>query len=276
MPESEMTPQPDSPRPEQVGYHQSDNDIELPPIRKSSGDGTPISQSRGSRYRKPGSLLRLIGSAILAGTLVGVSLFLFQGLSAEKQHPNWQHVAAAAEASNEYSHLVQLDTSGSSKVVTEIELTSADANRAASTQIREALVRGDLAGATTALQAAQQIPNTPGGEVEQPELVAGSELATALKDQRKELYQVELFDCCDEDGDIVQVLVNDVPFATVPIMHGGTLLSIPLSQGHNTVTVQAVHDGGGGVTLAFKTSRGQFFAGFMMVGQSYQLGVTVQ
>ena len=30
-------------------------------------------------------------------------------------------------------------------------------------------------------------------------------------------------------GDVVEVLVNDVPFATVPIMHEGTMLSIPLT-----------------------------------------------
>ena len=109
-----------------------------------------------------------------------------------------------------------------------------------------------------------------------PILTADSELATALKDGRKELYQIELFDCCHEDGDIVEVLVNGSSFATVPIMHGGTMLSIPLDRGNNTVTVRGVKDGGGGVTLSFRTSRGDYFARYMDVGEEHTMGVVVQ
>jgi hypothetical protein len=131
--------------------------------------------------------------------------------------------------------------------------------------------------ATALLQAAQKMPSaSQNPDVQPPQIVADSDLAAALRDGRQELFQIELFDCCDEDGDIVEVIVNGSSFATVPIMHGGTMLSIPLERGNNTVTIRGVKDGGGGVTLSFRTSRGDYFARSMRVGEQYQMGVVVR
>ena len=131
--------------------------------------------------------------------------------------------------------------------------------------------------ANAALQAAQKMPSaSQNPDVTPPQIAADSELAAALSDGRQELFQIELFDCCDEDGDIVEVIVNGTSFATVPIMHGGTMLSIPLQSGSNTVTIRGVKDGGGGVTLSFRTSRGEYFARAMRVGEQYQMEVVVR
>ena len=137
-------------------------------------------------------------------------------------------------------------------------------------------MRNDLTAANEALQAAQSIAASVDSDAVLPDLESDPDLASALEQGRKELFQIELFDCCQEDGDVVEVFVNGSPFATVPIINAGTLLSMPLSPGENTITIQGTQDGRGGVTLSFRTSRGDFFARRMRVGQAYHLGVTVQ
>ena len=143
-------------------------------------------------------------------------------------------------------------------------------------RIRLALLRNDLSMANNILHAAQRIPVTSSSDLQLPDLGTNKELVTALRDVRKELFRVELFDCCEEDGDVVEVLVNGVPFATVPITNAGTLLSIPLSAGTNTVTILGTQDGRGGVTLSLRTSRGEFFARRMHVGERHTMNVVVQ
>jgi hypothetical protein len=59
-------------------------------------------------------------------------------------------------------------------------------------------------------------------------------------------------------------------------MHGGQVLSIPLGSGNNTVTIRGVRDGGGGITLSFRTSRGEYFARPLRVGEQYQMGIVVR
>jgi hypothetical protein len=59
-------------------------------------------------------------------------------------------------------------------------------------------------------------------------------------------------------------------------MHGGTTLSIPLQRGTNRVTIRGVTDGGGGITLSFRTSRGEYFARAMQVGEAYPMEVVVR
>jgi flagellar basal body-associated protein FliL len=278
MSEREISPVPDSPRPQSSGHYRADDDIELPPMPDDAANATTTSgRSQTGPSSKSGSLTTLLGSAVLMGAIVAGGWFMLRGNSAERQHPNWQHVSAAAEASNEgTSQLVHIDTAGTSRILPTIEVTAADANRNATQQVRLALMRNDLAAATAALQAAQSIPNAADTDIDQPQLTANSELALAIKEGRKELFQIELFDCCDEDGDVVEILVNDAPFATVPIMHAGTMLSIPLASGNNTVTLRGIHDGGGGVTVSFRTSRGDFFARYMSVGEEYRMEVTVK
>jgi hypothetical protein len=53
-------------------------------------------------------------------------------------------------------------------------------------------------------------------------------------------------------------------------------LAIPLGSGTNTVTVRGVKDGGGGITISFKTSRGNYFCQSMRVGEEHRMGVVVK
>ena len=249
-------------------------DLELPPIPEIDRGNTPDSSHPPQRL---GGWKRLLGGTIVAGGLLAGGLGLLSSGSDESEHPNWQHVTTATEASTDgSSQLVHVAADGTSRTARTLVVTSADADRAATWRVRTALLRKDLAGATAALQAAQRFPSESDADVAQPDLAANPDLATALRDGRQELFQIELFDCCQEDGDVVDVLVNGSQFSTVPITNAGTLLSIPLSSGSNTITVVGTRDGRGGVTLSLRTSRGDFIARRMHVGEAYDIGVVVQ
>ncbi|MCA9217921.1 MAG: hypothetical protein KDB27_32850 [Planctomycetales bacterium] len=273
-----MSPKPDPSRPQGAGHYRADDDIELPPLDDSNSNAADSEQwaSGAPPSHKSGGLGLILGAAALIGAIVVGGWFYMGGGSAEKQHENWQHVAAAARVSNDSAQqLVRLDSSGVSAATSSLELSAADVNRAAMQQIRMALLRNDLVSASAALQAAQSLPSpSVNPDVVLPTIDADA--ATAIKQGRKELYQIELFDCCHEDGDIVEVLVNGQAFAVVPIMHQGTMLSIPLDRGNNIIIVRGVKDGGGGVTLSFRTSRGEFFARYMSVGEEHHMDVVVQ
>lgn len=272
-----MSPTPDPLRPQGAGHYRADDDIELPPLDDSNPNADAKQWSTGAPPpRNPRGLGSILGGAALIGAIVVGGWFYLGGSSAEKQHENWQHVAAAAKASNDNAQqLVRLDTTGASAATSSLELSAADVNRTAMQQIRMSLLRNDLISASAALQAAQGLPSpSVNPDVVLPTIDAAA--AKEIKEGRKELYQIELFDCCHEDGDIVEVLVNGQSFAAVPIMHQGTMLSIPLDRGNNTITVRGVKDGGGGVTLSFRTSRGEYFARYMAVGEEHHMSVVVQ
>jgi hypothetical protein len=282
MPEGDLSPVPKQPGPSSGGHYRDDDDIELPPMpgesagESSSWDGgTPTKGAQGTD-RKPAGLTSWLASAAIAGAILVGGWMYVRGGPAETEHPNWQHVSAAEEASADgVNYVTHTDGGGAAQVVQTVEVSSRDRNRAATQQIRKAVLDGDLAAATAALQAAQTIPDTD-PNVQLPDLLTNPALASLLKDRSNELYEIVLSDCCAEDGDIVEVLVNDVSFATVPIMHQGTTVTIPLGRGNNTVTIRGVKDGGGGVTLSFRTSRGDFFCRSMAVGEEYRMGVVVK
>lgn len=279
MPDHDFTPMPDSPQPQGAGHYRADDDIELPPTRDDTGNaGTTGWPDNARSDNKPTGLSPLLGGAVLLAAVLVGGWFLLPAGSTESAHPNWQHVAAAAEASDDNaSQLVHLTQVGNPEVLPAIELSRADLKRSVTRKVRVALGRGDVITATAELQAAQSLPSAAQNpDVQPPEIAADSALAQALKEGEQELFEIELFDCCDEDGDIVEVKVNGASFATVPIVHGGTKLSIPLKQGNNTVAIRGVRDGGGGVTLSFRTSRGDYYARSMRVGQEYQMGVVVR
>ena len=280
MPDHDISPIPDPSQPQGEGHYRAEDDIELPPMPESEDAGaapTAWSHDEGGG-RKSKGFSSLLGAAVLIGAVVVGGWYVMRSGSAEKEHPNWRHVSAAADASGAgASQLVHLSAAGSSQVLPAIELSAADRDRSATRQIRSALRRGDLMKANALLQAAQKMPSaSQNPDVTPPQIEPDSDLAKALTDGRQELFQIELFDCCDEDGDIVEVIVNGASFATVPIMHGGQVLSIPLASGNNTVTIRGVKDGGGGITLSFRTSRGEYFARDMLVGEQYQMGVVVR
>lgn len=79
-------------------------------------------------------------------------------------------------------------------------------------------------------------------------------------------FHIFLHDSCAEDGDVVDLLINGRRFVTVPITHAGTTLSVPLNAGV-VVSVRGVLDGGGGITVACRTSLGQGFVRDLAEGE---------
>ncbi len=211
------------------------------------------------------------GAAMIAG------LWLQQA-GAEQRHENWQHVAAASNASTDFAHqFIHLDGAGNAQTVRSLTVTGADRNLRATQDLRSALRRNDLVTATATLQATQGLQSVAdNASISWPEVLPDLAVTADLRNGRAELYEIELFDCCDEDGDVVELLVNGTPFATVPLINGGSVVAIPLNRGQNSITMIATRDGGGGVTVSLRTSRGQYFARYMAEGESHQMGVVVQ
>jgi hypothetical protein len=269
--------------PQGAGHYRADDDIELPPIRDSATSRANADSSNADQWdsrpistRKQGGIASLLGATALIGAIIVGGWFYMGSGSAEKQHENWKYVAAASQASTDsIQQLVCLDAAGTSTERSSMEVSSVDINRTAMQQIRMALIGNDLVSASAALQAAQNLPSpSTNPAMRLPSIDADA--AKAFREGRMELYQIELFDCCDEDGDVIEVLVNGKSFAAVPIMHQGTMVAIPLNRGSNTITVRGVQDGGGGVTVSFKTSRGEYFARDMAVGEEHHMDVVVQ
>lgn len=280
MSDRDLSPLSDSSRPQSAGHQRIDDDIELPPSTESDSVGgeTEAWSTGHDGPRNPNRFPPFVGAAALIAAIAIGGWFLSPNSSTENQHPNWQHVAAATDASSaDANQLVLLDASGDTQTLPTVEVSSADLDRSATRNVRAALRRDNLILATAELQAAQSLASSSQNpEVRPPELVANSDVVAALKEGRQELFEIELFDCCDEDGDVVEVIVNGSPFATVPILHGGTKVAVPLAQGNNKIAIRGVKDGGGGVTLSFRTSRGDYYARLMRVGEQYEMGVIVR
>ena len=63
-----------------------------------------------------------------------------------------------------------------------------------------------------------------------------------------EIVYLTVFDNWDQDGDVVRI-ANGLIDVTVPIWHAESTIPIPVSSSHPTVTLHALKDGGGGVTV---------------------------
>lgn len=227
------------------------------------------------QVKRKKNLAWLAASVVFAGILLGGMFFPIGAV--ESQHPNWRHVEAATDASKENaSQLLHLTNLGSERIRAAVQVTSADADHVATRRVRTALRRGDLPSATAELQNAQRFSTVDDASRSLPNLASNPELAAELEQGRKRLFHIELFDCCQEDGDVVDLTVNGSHFATVPITNAGTMISVPLSTGNNTIAIQGTRDGRGGVTLSLTTSRGDFFTRRMRVGEVYEMGVVVQ
>jgi hypothetical protein len=133
-----------------------------------------------------------------------------------------------------------------------------------------------------ALKAAQQIPVLADPQDHGPdppplprrEPTVTPELKEKVLNRECEFVRLYAFDCCDEDGDVIEILVNGVSFAVVPLTHRGATVSIPVPKGEGaTVTIRGVRDGeGGGITLGLRTSRGDFLFRRLAEGELLPLG----
>lgn len=271
----DLSPTPTPSDPKRHDSHSVTNDFDCPSTEDV--DAPEIWPKQEVAPPRPSALHNWVWGASLAASAL-VALWWFQQGNPEQRHENWQHVVAASEDSTDFAQqLRHVDAQGNTQTLRSITLSEADRKQNATKQLRSALWRNDLVTATATLQAMQGLQElVQNATVRLPELLPDLAATAALRDGKAELFEIELFDCCDEDGDVVEILVNGTTFATVPITNGGTVLAIPLQRGQNSITVLAIRDGGGGVTVSLRTSHGHYFARYMEEGESHQMGVVVQ
>lgn len=286
MAQPEMSPIPSGSRPQLGARHIASDDIDLPPLPPSAAKENPVAAGgvpdTPARQRTGKKLAPLWMAAGLVAALAIGNWLWQRNHPAETSHPNWNHVAAAANASTSQrtNVVIQRDSAGATRGSQSVELSLADADRVTTQAVRDLLLRNDLAGANAALQAAQRLPATAlvqrDGRQVSPVLAPNTKMLTAVRDGSAEFYYLRLSDCCAEDGDIVDISVNGEPFATVRLTHEQSVLSVPLIPGTTVFTLRGVHDGGGGITVLFQSSQGEFFCQPMDVGEEYHVGVVVK
>lgn len=282
MTQPEMSPMPSGPRRELGGRQISADDIELPPLPQSAAETYPtpagLAPSPPAAQRKATRFSQLwMATGLIAALTMGMWLWQ-RNHSVETAHPNWNHVAAAADASAQGGNIViQRTSAGATRGTSTVELSLADADEATTRAVRELLLKNDLAGANAALQAAQAaaIVQTEG---QQPVPVLGpnARLVTAIRDGSAKFFHLRLFDCCDEDGDIVDISLDGQPISRVPLTHKGAIISLPMTPGTTVVTLRGVRDGGGCITVSFQTSQGDYFSQPLDVGEECHFGVVVK
>ncbi|MEZ6073214.1 MAG: hypothetical protein R3C10_23830 [Pirellulales bacterium] len=191
------------------------------------------------------------------------------------------------EQLRQQGHPVQVrhvNSGGAAEFTSMMTVARSDVDSATTSAVRTALEQNDIAQATQLVQRAQHIPQlTPEQQglvadklrrsVPEPQVTPGMQQAVVSGDAS--FYHIYLFDCCDEDGDIVEVMLDGVPFAVVPITNSGATLSVPIVNGASTtISLRGVHDGIGGITVACRTSQGDFFLSCMLEGEVQVVGVT--
>ena len=211
--------------------------------------------------------------ACVAALALGLGVWLFWGAKTpEMKHDNWKHVATAGKHStSDEATLVHVDLKRNENVVNNISLSRRDDDTNTTRAVRLALRRRDLASAQSKVNSAVIRPKLGQAIV----MDADTDLLRSVSDSRSKFYRLTLFDSCDEDGDVIQLQVNGKAFATVPIMHAGCTLSIPLKPGSNSITLTGIRDGVGGITVAFTTSKGRYFSQRMRVGQQLEIDMVV-
>lgn len=260
-----------------------------PQPQKSKADAAPkaasapqgLDPSRASAYvplpgqpAAKGRGLLVLAALIAAGALAGTAIHY-------RQPSGPAPVAIAAGQEN--------------KVLT---VTDADLNAAATDRVRNspapaAAMGGDPAAPQTPAAAAPAapLPAVPAPAVPAenrassplpvvpPELMSPAPSAPqsvltprgqeAVRSDGWSLFSMRLIDDVDQDGDVVQISVDGVPVSYLALTHAGATLEIPLKKGEShRVTVTAVRDGVGGVTLGLQTSAGTVVSRRMLVGES--------
>lgn len=260
---------------------------ELPPsARQSAGSPAVRLAAKGNagrfRWLKRG-LAAMAAAALLGGAA------LMSPAGDETTAPNWSHVQAASAADQP----MQWVGAGGTKTATDrVPLSDEDADAPTTAAIRQALLAGDTALADQRFREAQRIepaPPTALPDAADAHAATASPAPSALEPieatlttgMREEIrrgdarfFHIHLYDSCWDDGDVVEILLNGQPTFLVPISNSGATLSVPVSTtGVTVVAVRGVYDGGGGITVACRTSRGDGFVRVMAPGEVQPLGV---
>lgn len=259
--------------------------------------GTNIQQKLGNARepvarapKSPSSGLRLAevwkhhqtGLAVLTGVFALVAFFALRGPQPAWDGPHiglgWDHVLKASSAvnSDEVLHV----SSGSKPIlVNEIRFGERDLDAAKTKEIRTALVAGNVDAADAALRNALTLPAISdattkgnrskanqemtaqiGASTPAPILPAiAAVLHESIKSDNIRYFSTHVYDPCAEDGDIVCLFIGEQPYILVPLTRAGCRISIPIERGSATsVRLVGIRDGGGGITVAYKTGTGTF------------------
>ncbi len=100
---------------------------------------------------------------------------------------------------------------------------------------------------------------------------AEQSLIESLNRDETELRWIELFDTHAEDGDVIRVSTGGYS-RVIGILNAPVRFAIPIS-GPQTVEIEAVTDGGGGVTLGVTTPSGPYPLPPLAVGQLIEVEV---
>jgi hypothetical protein len=227
--------------------------------------------------------------------------------NSEQRTPGWVHSQSATQ-SRQPMQWMNLD--GSTQFVSSILLGDEDEDAGTALAIQQAAAAGDWNKVDQIFLMAQDIPSaklapgldspsslhaelnsvqpnsqglTPTSSAQLREQQPAPPTALMTPGVRQEIakgdvrfYHVHLRDNCFNDGDIVEIMLNGQPMFLVPITNAGATLSIPVSASSATViSVRGIYDGGGGITVACRTSRGEGFVRVMEPEEVQPLGVVL-
>lgn len=197
----------------------------------------------------------------------------------ETSADNWQYVERASQFTQTRGEdlMAHLDPSGVVKPVSYLLLSRDDVDRQLRSRLTSAATSADVETVAKAFEQAHHIPGLTDVGTGKPLPRAAPRLTVGLHqavvDGDADFLHLYMFDSCDEDGDVVEILINNEPFAVVPITHAGATLSVPVTVLPTAIALRGIRDGEGGITVAFRTSQGHFFCRAMSVGEVVPVGL---
>ena len=284
--------QPDlsSPRPQQSGPQKAIVRNQAGAVASPTTVASPVVSERAPRLRIA-RWQRYLWTILAAASLGGTGWLLYHGSLIEEGHKNWKlvHAASAETQALTKSAFVLVDPSANKSVATAVRVGSHDADQETTDAMRQAY-QANAAQPTVSLaevqvlRQAQQIPavatpldGDPLIRQEPAAEVLNQAVRREIGAERQRFFHILLRDSCDEDGDVVEVLVDGREFAVVPLTNDGAMLSIPLRSGvSRTLKLKGIRDGAGGITVALRTSSGDYYCGVLQPGQECPLTVEVE
>lgn len=276
-------PLPVSPRPSAPEVRPGRTVASSPPDSRSDAVSGSSSGEESVEPRILSEGLARLGNRIGLITLVaavGIALFGGAGPESEELHFNYsKHVQPLEESNAATGEQMIRKVSRNGHWTHQREMEVGEPLVGETSLIRDHLQARDLAQAQLEFADLQAVPELdpgapvpPGWSPQEPTLTRGMQMNMAAGDA--DLYRLYLYDNCAEDGDIVDVYIDGERFSTVPITHAGATLTVPVVKGRTQVVeLHGIHDGGGGITVAFRSSEGDYFTERMGVGQTRVVAV---
>lgn len=279
---------------------------DLPPSARGVGVSDTDALSDSAAPANPGKRVGGWAKLLIAlGAAAALGFLTFKGPAAEESaSANWPHVAQATESGQA---LAWLGAGGGVTVGGNVLVGDADLDSETTAAIRSALMANDTARADQLFAEAQRLQPVPdhlrltspapqgsaaddkvandaqvstdptidsdGPTIEPPQATLTEGMRSEILSGDARFYHIHLYDSCWNDGDVVEVLLNGQPTFLAPITNSGCTLSVPVTTGTTVISIRGVYDGGGGITVACRTSQGEGFVRVMAPGEIQPLGI---